>query len=294
MQNSESFTIKSDLLKVKITRKGAEICSIQNKEGDEYMWNANPDIWNSYAPVLFPIIGGLKNGKYTFEGKEYAISKHGFIRNNENLAVTNHTETSITLQYRYSKETLKIYPFKFEFNITFSVDGPVITISHKIINNDDKTMYFSLGGHPAFKCPLTEIENYDDYFLKFEEKENCNTYLLNNEGLLSGETRPLLNKSDTLFLEHSLFNKDALILKELKSRKVSLNHKTKGPILSVAFNDFEYLGLWAKPDGNFICIEPWLGVTDNENTDSDLKTKEGILTLNRDTDFKASFHITIH
>lgn len=294
MQNSESFIIKSDFLKARITKKGAEICSIQNKEGDEYMWNADPDIWSSYAPVLFPLIGALKNGKYAFEGKEYAIPKHGFIRNNKNLAVTNHSENSITFQYKYSEETLKIYPFKFEFNITFFVDGPILTISHKIVNIGDNAMYFSLGGHPAFKCPLTGYENYDDYFLKFEEKENCNTYLLNDNGLLSGETRPLLNKSDTLFLEHSLFNKDALILKDLKSRKVSLNHKTKGPVLSVAFNDFEYLGIWAKPDGDFICIEPWLGVTDNENTDSYLKTKEGILTLNPNTDFQASYSITIH
>src|SRR5690606_19786435 len=206
--------------------------------GDEYMWNANPDIWNSYAPVLFPIIGGLKNGKYTFEGKEYTIPKHGFIRNNENLAVINHANNSITFQYTYTKDTLKIYPFKFEFNITFSVDGPVLKIDHKIVNHGNTTMYFSLGGHPAFKCPLTRYENYDDYFLKFEVKENCNTYLLNNEGLLSGDTRPLLNKSDSLFLEHSLFNNDALILKDLESRAVSLNHKTKGPVLSVTFNDF--------------------------------------------------------
>ena len=85
MQNSESFIIKSDFLKARITKKGAEICSIQNKEGDEYMWNADPDIWSSYAPVLFPLIGALKNGKYAFEGKEYAIPKHGFIRNNKNL-----------------------------------------------------------------------------------------------------------------------------------------------------------------------------------------------------------------
>lgn len=294
MQNSESFTIKSDILKVNITKKGAEICSIQNNEGDEYMWDANPAIWNSYAPVLFPIIGGLKNGKYTFEGKEYIIPKHGFIRNNENLIVTNHSENSITFQYKYTEETLKIYPFKFEFNITYSVNDAVISISHKIVNNGDNTMYFSLGGHPAFKCPLTGYENYDDYFLKFEEKENCNTYLLNNEGLLSEETRPLLNKSDSLFLEHSLFNMDALILKDLKSRKVTLSHKTKGPVLSVAFIDFEYLGIWAKPDGDFICIEPWLGITDNENTDSDFTNKEGILTLNPNSDFQASFSITIH
>jgi galactose mutarotase-like enzyme len=273
MKDSECLLIKSSFLEVLINKNGAEIASIKNENETEYMWDANPLIWGSSAPVLFPIIGGLKNGVYFFEGKEYKVTKHGFIRNNKELVVNNHTKSSITFQYKYTKETLKNYPFKFEFNITFSVDESTINIFHEIINHGDHTMFFSLGGHPAFKCPLNKGENYNDYLIKFEQKETSETHLLNKNGLLNGQTKPLLNNTDILPLKHSLFKDDALILKDLKSKKVNLMHKTKGSILSFEFNDFDYLGIWAKPEGDFVCIEPWLGVTDNEDTDGNLKTK---------------------
>lgn len=294
MNNSEFFTIKNNFLSVSITKIGAELCSIKKVESDtEYMWNANKDIWGSYAPVLFPIIGSLKNNKYTFEEKKYSVTKHGFIRNNKNLIVKEYSENSITFQYKYNEETLKNYPFEFEFQITYSLNNSSININHKVINHGNNDMYFSLGGHPAFKCPLHNNEKYNDYQLQFEHKETSNTYLLTSNGLLSGETKPLLINSAILSLKHSLFNDDALILKDLKSRKVSLVHKTKGSILSVEFNDFDYLGIWAKPNGNFVCIEPWLGVTDNENTNGNFKTKEAIQKLHSKKEFYASYIISI-
>lgn len=293
MKDSECLLIKSSFLDVLINNNGAEIASIKNKKGIEYVWDANPSIWGSSAPVLFPIIGGLKNGLYSFEGKEYKVNKHGFIRNNKKLVVKNHIDNSITFQYKYSEETLKNYPFEFEFNIRFSVEESTINVHHEIINHGDHTMFFSLGGHPAFRCPLYKDENYEDYQIKFEKKETSETHLLNNNGLLSGQTKLLLNNTDILPLKHSLFKDDALILKNLKSKKVNLMHKTKGSILSFEFNDFDYLGIWAKPEGDFVCIEPWLGVTDNENTDGNFKTKEGIKKLQPKTLFKAYYSIVI-
>lgn len=295
MNNSEFLTIKNDFLIVSITKIGAELCSIKKVDGNtEYMWDANKDIWGSYAPVLFPIIGGLKNNQYTFERKEYSVTKHGFIRNNKNIVVKEHSENSITFLYKYNEETLKNYPFEFEFQITYSLNISTISIDHKVINHGDNDMYFSLGGHPAFKCPLHNNENYEDYQLQFGHKETSNTHLLSSNGLLSGETKPLLINSDILLLKHSLFNDDALIFKDLKSRKVSLVHKTKGNVLSVEFKDFNYLGIWAKPNGDFVCIEPWLGVTDNENTNGDFKTKEGIQILHSKKDFFASYRLKIN
>ncbi|UOB17744.1 aldose 1-epimerase family protein [Abyssalbus ytuae] len=293
MKNSEFVSVKSDKTEVNITKTGAEICSIKNKNGIEFMWNANPEIWGSFAPVLFPVIGALKNGKYSFEGKEYTVPKHGFIRNNSSLIIKDHTENSVTFQYPYNRESLKNYPFKFEFNITFSVTGNRLTVNHLINNKGNSPMYFSLGGHPAFKCPLYENESYDDYYLQFEKNETLNTYLLNGNGLQTGTAAPLLNNQSVLPLKHSLFDNDALILKNLKSRNISLNHKQKGPVLNVEFNDFNYVGIWAKPNGNFVCIEPWLGITDHENTNSNFAEKEGIIKLNPKTGFTASYSIQI-
>lgn len=294
MSHSEFFTIKNNQLEVQLTKIGAELCSVKKLGANtEYIWDADQTIWGSHAPVLFPIIGGLKNGKYTFEGKEYSVPKHGFIRNNEKLLVKDHSENSITFQYKFDNETLKNYPFKFEFNITFSIEETAINITHEVINHGNNTMYFSVGGHPAFKCPLHKDENYNDYYLEFEHKETSKTHLLSSNGLLNGKTKSLLNNTTVLPLEHSLFNDDALILKDLKSRKVNLIHTTKGSILSVEFTDFNYLGIWAKPNGDFVCIEPWLGITDNENTDGHLKTKEGILKLASKKEFSAFYKITI-
>ena len=293
MSKSNKYTIQNEHLEIVIQGTGAEISSIKDNDGLEYIWQAEPKIWGSHAPVLFPIIGALKNGTYTYKGHQYSISKHGFIRNNNNLQVVTHSKHMLQLQYAYNDETLKNYPFKFEFTISFVLRGKSLEVLHQVKNHDDKEMLFSLGGHPAFKCPLKATENYHDYVLKFEHKENSKRHLIDKNGLQNGQSRPFLTNEDTIELQHSIFKDDALIFKDLKSRRISLAHKTKGDVLRVSFEDFDYLGLWAKTDGNFVCIEPWLGVTDHVDTNGDFENKEGILTLGPGKTFKASFTIDI-
>jgi galactose mutarotase-like enzyme len=170
----------------------------------------------------------------------------------------------------------------------------VIELIHTIKNLDNKNMYFSLGGHPAFKCPVYKDENYEDYTLEFEHKENSKTHLINMaNGLISPKTKTVFNNTNSLPLKHELFNDDALIFKDLKSKKVLLKSKTHGTILSCEYKDFPYLGLWAKPNGDYVCIEPWLGIADKENTNQNIKDKEGILTLEAGKIFKASYSIEI-
>ncbi|GLB52362.1 galactose mutarotase [Neptunitalea chrysea] len=294
MKIPKKLSISNDQLEVTIKKEGAEICSIKDTSGTEYIWDANPEIWGSHAPVLFPIIGSLKESHFTYNGKRYCTPKHGFIRYNENLKVANQTTSSITLNYTYTEDSLVIYPFKFDFSITFSLEGKQLKVQHSIKNLGDETMFFSIGGHPAFKCPLKDGENYDDYLLVFETEETCETHLLDSQGLQSGTTAPLLKGDKILRLQHELFKDDALILKDLTSRKVSLCHETKGEILSVSFPEFNYLGIWAKPSGDFVCIEPWLGVTDNADTNGDFTKKEGNLQLASSAQFDVSFYIDIH
>lgn len=294
MKIPKKVTISNNFLTVSIKKEGAEICSITNRKGTEYMWDANPVVWGSNAPVLFPVIGSLKDKKFFYNGQEFYTPKHGFIRYNENLKIENQTETSVTFVYTYSKETLAIYPFKFSFKITFSLSENSLSVHHTIENMGDDTMYFSLGGHPAFKCPLLPDESYDDYLLLFETEETCDTYLLDSAGLQSGKTMPLLKGDNILRLQHKLFENDALILKNPVSRKVSLCHETKGPVITVSFSDFNYLGIWAKPDGDFVCIEPWLGITDTADSNGDFTTKEGNIKLPAKAIFEAGFTIDIH
>ncbi|MEW4925567.1 aldose 1-epimerase family protein [Algibacter sp. 2305UL17-15] len=290
------YTLENDKLKIKVKKTGAELCGISSvKNNTQFMWDANPEVWGSYAPNLFPIIGALKEDTYIFEGKTYTLPKHGIIRNNENLKLLNETKNSLTLGLEYSEDSLEIYPFKFKFSITYVLKDNCIEVLHTIKNLDDKPLYFSVGGHPAFKCPVYKNEAYEDYFLEFEHPENSVTHLLNLEsGLVTSQTKSIFNNSNILKLKHDLFNEDALIFKDLKSRKVALKSKHKGEILSVSYQDFNYLGIWAKPNGDYVCIEPWLGIADSETTNQNLKDKEGILSLAPNKSFQATYNIEIH
>ena len=155
-------------------------------------------------------------------------------------------------------------------------------------------MYFSVGGHPAFKCPVYENEKYEDYSLEFEHAENSKTHLVNTQnGLIKLETNPVFNNTDNIPLTHGLFTEDALIFKDLKSRKVTLKSELRGNAVTVNYSDFPYLGIWAKPNGDYVCIEPWLGIADHEDVSQDFKTKEGIISLDAGKTFEATYSIEI-
>ncbi len=288
--------LQNNKLKIAVKNIGAELCEISSiKNKTPFMWDANPNVWNSYAPNLFPIIGALKNDTYLFENKKYNLPKHGFVRHSKNIKLQKQTENSLTFVLFYDEESLKSYPFKFEFYITYLLVDNNVQVIHSVKNCDDRTMHFSVGGHPAFKCPVFENENYSDYSLEFEHVENAKTHLINmNNGLISSKTEPILENSDNIKLTHDLFKRDALVFKDLKSKKVTLKSKLNGNILSVSYHDFPYLGIWAKPEGDYVCIEPWLGIADSENTNQDFKTKEGILHLQAGKTFEASYTIEIN
>lgn len=290
------YTLKNDILEIAVNKVGAELCKITGiKNQIDFMWNANPHVWGSYAPNLFPIIGALKNDTYIFNNLHYKLPKHGFVRHNEAIELFKKTENSLVFKLTYSEDSLKVYPFKFELLIAFTLTDNNIEIKHTVKNLDDETLYFSLGGHPAFKCPVFKNEVYEDYALEFEHPENSKTHLINMEnGLISANTKPVFNNSRSLALTHNLFNDDALIFKDLKSKKVTLKSASNGDILSVTYNDFPYLGIWAKPNGDYVCIEPWLGIADNETTNQKLETKEGILKLAAKSTFNASYIIEIN
>ena len=258
------------------------------------MWQANPTIWGSHAPVLFPIIGCLKNGEFLFEGNSYSVPKHGFIRNNTTLESNILEENCIEFQSKYTEESLKNYPFKYEFSIRYILQENGLKVEHTIINQDTQNpMYFSLGGHPGFNCPFFENENYEDYYIEFEVSETDKTWLVSKEGLIENESIPFLNNSKTLPLRKDLFAKDALIFKTLKSNHVSLKSKNHGIALTVDISEFETLGLWAKPNAPFVCIEPWLGISDSVSTTQDFTKKEGIQRLGAGEKKVISFDINI-
>jgi len=290
-----TFTLSNSQLELSVLKTGLEICSvISQKTGTEYIWQADPQIWGSHAPVLFPIIGALKNGRFRFDGDLYELPKHGIVRYNDSIELIEKTDNSLLFSLSWSKETLKQYPFKFEFRNRFSLDDATLTVSHEVINPGDETMHFSLGGHPAFNCPLFEGESYSDYYLEFDQFEKAPAYLLDESGLVSDKKLNLLDGTRTLQLHKHLFDNDALIFRNLRSRHVKLVSSRTGDILSMTYEGFPYLGVWAKPGAPFVCIEPWQGIADSADSTQELTQKEGLITLDAGETHQAAYSITFH
>lgn len=288
-------SIQNEHLKITVNEIGAELSSIEStKTGQSFMWNGDPAIWANYAPVLFPIVGGLKDNTYYFGGKSYILPRHGFIRNNKKIKLTEQTESSLTFGLTFDNESLAVYPFEFEFAITYTLFGNRLVVSHLVKNHGHSDMFFSVGAHPAFRCPVHESEEYEDYYLEFEQVETDSTWVLTHDGLVSDQSKPVLHNANILHLNRTLFNHDALIFKNLKSRQVSLRSTKSAQVVTVRYDDFPYLGLWAKPNAHFVCIEPWLGIADSADTNQQLEEKEGILLLKGKHLFSAAYSVEIN
>jgi len=287
-------TIQNDNFKVSVKEAGAELCSFKSlNSGKEYIWQADPDVWAAHAPNLFPIIGCLKGDSFIYKGKEYKTPKHGFFRKNDDVKLLEQTENSLTYGLKYNDKYLEIYPFKFEFRIKFILNDNELTLEHTVINHGDETMLFSVGGHPGFTCPLNEDEIYEDYYLEFEKNETAPTWQVTKEGLISKETLPFFDNNNIINLHPHIFDNDALVFKNLNSRKVSLKSKKSKQVLTVSFPDFNYLGIWAKPNAKFVCIEPWLGIADSEDSDRNFEHKEALISLEPKGTFTAKYFISV-
>lgn len=287
-------TIKNDTLEIGVKTVGAELCSIKSiKTGTQYIWQADPAIWGSHAPVLFPVIGNIKNQQVEYKGIQYPVPRHGFIRNNENIEMVAHTANTLKYRLSYSEELLKIYPFKFELFISFILNGNKLTVKHEVVNKGEEVMYYSLGGHPGFNCPLFKDEKYEDYYLEFPEQESAQKLEVLSSGLIGEGKTPVLNNTKTLPLTGELFNDEAIIFKDLKSSQVAIKSRNHNNKIVFNFTGFPYIAFWAKPQSPYICIEPWQGIADFEKCSGKLQEKEGIVQLAAGSTDSLSYSIEI-
>ena len=300
--------LENDFLRVSISPQGAELTSLFNKQTNtEHLWQADPTVWGWYAPNLFPVVGGCQNNQILIDRQAYPMERHGFARKSL-FSISTSTETSVRFTLSDSDQTRAVYPYRFMFGVEYALDGPALTVTYTVENTDDKAVFFSIGAHPAFAVPMHPGEKYDDYFLEFHEDTasldedadslaegtaSLETHRLSSAGLFTGETTPLEMDGSRLWLGDFLFNQDALVFKELASKKVTLRHKKHSEAITVSFADFEYLGIWSKPGAAFVCIEPWLGCADSESAPVDFSRKEGIQEVAEEETFTASFVITV-
>jgi galactose mutarotase-like enzyme len=281
------ITIENNEITALFNRKGAELCSLKsNGSHREYMWNGNPNFWGKHAPILFPIVGTLKDNQYRYKGQSYALSRHGFARDLE-FEVVGKTANSVVFSLESTEETKSNYPFDFELQIGYNLVESSLNIEYKIINKMDERMPFSIGGHPAFALPHI----FSSYSLEFEKLEDLQSYVLEND-LLSTTTVNIPLSDKTLPLTYSLFAKDALIFKKLNTKKISILEENK-PLLHFYFEDFTNFGIWTKTNAPFICLEPWLGYSDLTSSDGNIENKEGIQFVEANATFKCSYSIEI-
>ncbi|WP_258103116.1 aldose 1-epimerase family protein [Marinoscillum sp. MHG1-6] len=286
------MVLQNEFIKATVQKKGAELVSLILKEtGQEYIWQADPAHWARHTPVLFPFVGRLKNDEYHFEGKKYSMGQHGFARDME-FEVESQSENNISFLLTSSEETLRKYPFQFELRIVYTLEGKSIQTQYHVKNTGRHGMYFSIGGHPAFKCAMTLAGKRSDYQLRFNKPEDAAIHLL-EDGIFSGETDNSILKKGIIPITDELFDRDALVFKHLKSTNVSLVSMDK-TWLKFHFQGFPYLGIWSKNQvSRFVCIEPWFGIADHKDHDGDLAKKEGIMSLDSDKSFNCDYRIEI-
>ena len=279
-------SISNKILTASIKHAGAELFSLIDNQKKEYIWNGNPDFWPKHSPILFPIVGSLKNDTYTFNEKEYHLSRHGFARDME-FQLIKKTESSATFSLPYNEETLQKYPFKFELQIIYELQENKLNVAYKVINKGETQIPFSIGAHPAFALP----EEFSNYSIQFEKEEKLK-YSLLEDGLISNKTEILETTENEVSLNYKLFENDALVFKTLESNSLTILENSK-PYIKVDFKDFPNLGIWTKENAPFICIEPWFGYSDALEKFGDLFKKEGIIILEANQTFNTSFDIEI-
>lgn len=275
------------MISINSKKQGAELTSIQYK-GKEMLFQADKVYWNRHAPILFPIVGKLKDGKTQIEEKQYEMSQHGFARDMEFEEIE-----KISNKHQYilksNEETLRKYPYQFELQVIYEVIENTLNVTYQVKNIDNKTIYFGLGGHPAFNCEYSNGE----YEIIFTEQEDKIEFMKLRDGLIDIEKADNILVNNKIHLKEDTFDNDAVIIKNINSNKVILqNSKTNKQILEFHFDGFPYLAIWSKKGAPFVCVEPWQNTADKINSNGVFKEKEDIIELKQEEIFTCKYSVT--
>lgn len=293
MKKEMNYEIKNEHIKAKIKSFGAELNSLQKIDEDlEYIWQGNKEFWARHSPILFPIVGRLKEDNYFYKNQKYNMTQHGFARDKEFEVIKNEADF-IEFRLKSDEKSLEIYPFSFELYLSYRLEKSSLIISYKVVNKSDDKMLFSIGAHPAFNWTLKEDEEKEDYFLEFENIKQTKRYFLNDKGLVY-KYEDLEIIDNKIALNEELFKNDALVFNDLNIKTLTLKNSNNENFVKLNFKNFPYLGVWSKPSGApFVCIEPWFGVADDENSNQNFEDKKGIITLQKDEIFSCFYSIEI-
>lgn len=287
------FQISNDKITIQIDSMGAELRSLKEVASDrEYMWNADPQYWKRTSPVLFPLVGGVKDGIYRVDGREYPMGQHGFARDTE-FKLKSQAAHEIWFTLESNEDTLEKYPYPFVLELGFELVDMTVIVKWRVKNPAKECMYFSIGGHPAFLCPIETGTKQSDYRIRFDTKYSVVSSCLEN-GLASGRTVTYKLHDGELAVTEQLFDGDALVIEHDQAHRVSLAAPDGREYLTVEF-DAPLFGIWSPPgkQAPFICIEPWYGRCDRADYSGDWKEREWMQMLNAGETFAADYKITV-
>lgn len=284
------ITLQNEKLTAVIANNGAELQKlVNNRTGINYMWSGDAKYWSKFSPVLFPVVGGLKEDTYYYKDGIYTLPRHGFAREKE-FRAQQLSSTEAVFILEHDEQTLAVYPFAFTLKIRYRLNNNWLACTYEVYNPADDVLLFSVGAHPAFAVPLTSGTAYEDHYLEFNKAERLKRWKIKN-GLIDSHTEDLPTENGKLGLQHELFYEDAIVLKGLQSNCISLACNKHDHGLNFYFNDFGFLGIWAAKDAPFVCLEPWCGIGDHVDHNQLLTDKEGINLLGPGETFSRTWSV---
>ena len=281
--------LENDVLKLEVDNIGAELLSIKSAHDKyEYLWQGDPLYLGMRAPVLFPVIGGLEGGKYRIGDNVFEMCTHGFARNME-FDMINSGENILEYNFGSNAETLKLYPYEFRLQITYILIKNMLTVMYTIKNTDNRAIWFSIGAHPAFNCPLNGDSEIEDYYVEFEKYEYSDRLFV-HDSMLTGKKELFLNNEKSIGLTDTLFDQKALVFQGLQSESATLRCRKSKKAVTVLFQGFPYLAFWsAKGGAPLLCIEPWHGIPSSRGENLDFREKRGVIKLEEGKLFNCEF-----
>ncbi len=282
---------------IEVNSIGAELSSlVRNGEGYEYIWQGDPAFWTGRSPVLYPVVGGCVDDKIVVDGKTYEMPKHGYARRRE-FQLVKQDDEQLVYSLKYNDEILGFFPYKTELKMTYALEGSTVVIEYEVVNLDEMAVYFQLGTHPAFNCPMSEGLEFSDYYLEFNHSEDAVLLSLNEEGLFVDETAKNIEEArfagNKHELKHDMFYNDALVYTNINSDTVTLKTDKDEKFVKVHFENLPHIGIWQKMDAPYLCIEPWHGHADYADFSGEMKDKELAVELEVGQSFKSRLAVTV-
>lgn len=272
------FTLSRGALEAAVQTRGGELVSLR-RNGKEYIWGGDPAFWSGQNPILFPIVGSLKDGRVDIGGQTFSMSRHGFARHSEFTPVEQGGDFAV-LELRESGETLERYPFPFSLRVRHQLLADGFSTAFTVENTGPSPLPFCIGAHTAFRCPLREGERFEDYRLVFDRREDASTLLLTPEGLVRGGAEEPMLSGGVLPLDYGIFRRlDTVIFRQLQSGSVSLVHRETGRGVKMDFSQFPIAAFWTKPGAPFLCLEPWQGCAASDRETGRFQDKPFAVTL---------------